>query len=185
MNVVMTFKHIDFRLPKNLKLLRYLNVTKTILFGENKLCIPVLNGLGYPNLFLKPNWLYSIINELFATDGEGFIDVGANIGQTLMAVKTANHQIQYVGFEPSVSCCYYLKTLIRSNGFANCRVYNFALSDELKEMVLETNGEADPTGSIVSVLRPGFFNQHGTLTILVEKHVFMRLLRAINLHSER
>ncbi len=159
----MTLKHIDFRVLKKLQLLKYLNVAKNISFNEHKLVIPVLNGLGYPNLFLKPNWLYSIINELFETDGEGFVDVGANIGQTLIAIKTANRRIQYIGFEPSVSCCYYLKTLINKNNFDNCRVYNFALSSELKEMVLETNGEADPTGSTVSALRPSFFKQRESI----------------------
>ncbi|QIP13905.1 FkbM family methyltransferase [Spirosoma aureum] len=159
----MTFRHVDFRLLKKLNLLNYLNVARSISFSGHKLAIPVINSLGYPNLFLKPNWLYSIINELFDTDNEGFVDVGANIGQTLIAVKTAKHQIHYVGFEPSISCCYYLKKLIRINGFADCQIYNFALSDELKETYLETNGEADPTGSIVSALRPSFFKQRESI----------------------
>lgn len=155
----MTLTNLDFRILRKLNLLNYLNVAKRISYGGHNLVVPVLNGVGYPNLFLKPNWLSALINELFDADGEGFIDVGANIGQTLMAVKTANRQIQYVGFEPSVSCCYYLKRLIRANGFTDCQVYNFALSDELKETVLETNGEADPTGSIVTALRPAFFTK--------------------------
>ena len=155
----MTTQHLAFRLLRKLNILTYLNVAKPISFAGRVVTIPVLNGLGYPNLFLKPNWLSPLINHLFTTDGEGFIDVGANIGQTLIAVKTASRSICYLGFEPSVSCCYYLKNLILANGYADCRVYNVALSDTLKETVLETNGEADPTGSIVTALRPAFFSR--------------------------
>ncbi len=155
----MTTQHLAFRILRKLNVLPYLNVAETISFAGQTVTVPVLNGLGYPNLFLKPNWLYPLINYLFTTDGEGFVDVGANIGQTLIAVKAANRSVQYVGFEPSVSCCYYLKNLIQANSFADCRVYNLALSDTLKETVLETNGEADPTGSIVTAQRPAFFSR--------------------------
>lgn len=152
-------RHIGFRLLRKVNLLRYLNVSRSIGFAGRNVIIPVINGLGYPNLFLKPNWLYSLINHFFTTAGEGFVDVGANIGQTLVAVKAANQSIQYMGFEPSVSCCYYLKNLIQANGFVDCRVHNVALSDTLKQTILETNGEADPTGSIVTALRPAFFSR--------------------------
>ncbi len=155
----MILENLDFRVLRKLRMLRYLNVAKRIVFGGRKINIPLINGLGYPNLFLKPNWLYSLINEFYIADGYGFIDVGANIGQTLIAVKTANRNIRYVGFEPSVSCCYYLKNLISANGFTDCRIYNFALSNTIKEAFLETNGEADPTGSMVAELRPQFFKQ--------------------------
>lgn len=156
---IMNTKHIIDRIFRKLKVLPYLNVTRTILFAGHAIEIPIMNEVGYPNLFLEPNWLYPLINNFFTADGEGFVDVGANIGQTLIAIKAANRQIRYVGFEPSVICCFYLKKLIEANTFSDCQVYNFALSDSLKETVLETNGEADPTGSIVTALRPLFFSR--------------------------
>jgi FkbM family methyltransferase len=162
----MMTKNLFFRAFRKLHVLPYLNATKCISFDKSSFNIPVLNELGYPNLFLAPNWLYWLIRELIPADGAGFIDVGANIGQTLLAVKATGHQIQYIGFEPSVSCGYYLKTLIEANGFSDCRVYNFALSDSLKEAFLETNGKADPTGSMVTDLRPDFFTQRESVLAL-------------------
>jgi FkbM family methyltransferase len=136
-----------------------MNITKRISFEGQSVNIPVISGLGYPNIYLVPGWFSRIANELFTDSGQTFIDVGANIGQTLIAVKSAGKDIQYVGFEPDTSCCHYIKKLIHINHFENCLVYNFGLSDRLKEGFLETNVEADPTGSLVQELRPNFFHQ--------------------------
>lgn len=156
-------RNVTFRALRKLKILNHVNLSKKIAYGHAQVTVPVVNGLGYPNLFLEPNWLYLLINHFFTKDGDTFIDVGANIGQTLIAVKSADKQIQYVGFEPSASCSYYLKLLVRRNKFADAHVYNFALSDRLKESFLETNGEADPTGSLVQQQRPGFFHQRESI----------------------
>ncbi len=150
-------ENLEFRILKKIRLLNLFNVSKKILYGRHKINIPIVGGLGYPNLYLKPNWLYLLVNELFVSDGLTFVDVGANIGQTLLSVKTAEKQINYIGFEPAVSCCYYLKELIRANDFQNCHIYNFALSNKLEQIFLERNNDADPTASIVEELRPEFF----------------------------
>lgn len=152
-----------FKVLKKLKILAYFNFITTIKYSNQEIKIPLVNGLGYPNLFLTPNWLYSLINKIINTEEQIFIDVGANIGQTLIAVKSSNKSIQYIGFEPNVSCCYYLHLLLRTNRFTNCHVYNFALSDKLKEAFLATNSEADPTGSIFQNLRPQFFRQQDSI----------------------
>jgi FkbM family methyltransferase len=150
-------ENLEFKILKKLRLLNIFNVSKKILYARHKINIPVLGGLGYPNLYLKPNWLYLLVNELFVSDGLTFVDVGANIGQTLLSVKTAKNQINYIGFEPAISCCYYLKELIRVNDFQDCHIYNFALSNKLGQIFLERNNDADPTASIVEKLRPEFF----------------------------
>lgn len=159
----MTFNNLEFRVLRRLKLLNHLNISKKISFGKRKVTIPIVRGLGYPNLFIQPDWLCMLLNKFCASDGGTFIDVGANIGQTLIAVKSAKSKIQYVGFEPSIDCGYYLKLLIRENNFENCHVYNFALSDRLREDFLETNGDADPTGSLVQQLRPDFFKNRESI----------------------
>lgn len=153
----MVLENLEFKILKKLRLLNLFNVSKKISYARHKINIPVVGGLGYPNLYLKPNWLYILVDELFVSDGQTFIDVGANIGQTLISVKTAGKQINYIGFEPAVSCCYYLKELIKVNNFQNCHIYNFALSNKLGQIFLERNNDADPTASIVEELRPQFF----------------------------
>ncbi len=153
----MVLKNIEFKILKKFRLLNLFNISKRISYTHRNIYIPVIGEIGYPNLYLKPNWLYLLVNELFISDGQTFIDVGANIGQTLVAVKCTEKQINYIGFEPAVSCCYYLKEFIRVNDFRNCHIYNFALSNKLEQIFLERNNEADPTASIVEELRPRFF----------------------------
>ena len=162
----MTLENIEYRIIKKLGILNYLNISKYIYYKNKKINIPVINSIGYPNLFLKPTWISLLIQELFIDNEGAFVDVGANIGQTLIAVKMADCSICYIGFEPSASCCYYLKILIKNNKFTNCHVYNFALSNSLHEAFLETNGEADPTGSLIQKLRPNFFNQRDSVFAL-------------------
>ncbi|RDB04330.1 FkbM family methyltransferase [Runella aurantiaca] len=153
----MILENLEFKILKKLSLLNFFNVSKRISYARHKINVPVVGGLGYPNLYLKPNWLYLLVNELFVSDGQTFVDVGANIGQTLLSVKTAEKQINYIGFEPAISCCYYLKELVRVNNLKNCHIYNFALSDKLGQIFLERNNDADPTASIIEELRPQFF----------------------------
>nr|WP_295923777.1 FkbM family methyltransferase [uncultured Dyadobacter sp.] len=155
----MNTENLQFRILRKFRILNYINLHKRLYFAKRQVSVPVIGGLGYPNIFLKPNWLTGLVAGLFTSDDQVFIDVGANIGQTLISVKSIEKDIEYIGFEPDASCCHYLKKLIQVNGFENCHVYNFALSDRLKEDFLETNGEADPTGSLVHGLRPNFFVQ--------------------------
>ena len=164
--MVMTSKNILFRVFRKLNVLQYINATKRISFGNSILSIPVINELGYANLFIKPNWIYALVNELISVDGAGFVDVGANIGQTLMSVKAIDRPIKYIGFEPNVACCYYLKSLIDANGFTDCKVYNLALSNAMKVAFLETNVKADPTGSVVTDLRPSFYSRRESVFAL-------------------
>lgn len=58
------------------------------------------------------------------------IDVGANVGQTMLSVKAAYPNIEYIGFEPNPVCVNYLNKLIRVNRFQHARIFPFALSDK-------------------------------------------------------
>lgn len=153
------FKYFHLRALRKTGLLGHFNFSKQITFGGVPVRIPVVNGLGYPNIFLKPNWLLGIVHELFASGTGAFLDVGANVGQTLVAVKSVNKKIPYIGFEPNPSCVFYLKKLVKENHFENVKLLNIALSNKPQQGVLETNVEGDPTASIVHDLRPSFFSQ--------------------------
>ena len=45
-----------------------------------------------------------------------FIDIGANVGQTLFTVLRADPDRSYLGFEPQIACCHYLQQFIQDNG---------------------------------------------------------------------
>ena len=157
--------HFEFRLLRKTGALPYLNLAKRIRYGKTIIRIPVVNSLGYSNLYLKPTWLTPLLDELYKSTG-GLIDVGANVGQTLIAVKSSRCSIQYVGFEPDVQCCFYIKKLILANKFTSCYVFSVALTNAIHTAVLEANVGVDPTASLVKGLRPGFFSQQESVFAL-------------------
>ena len=85
-----------------------------------------------------------------------FIDVGANIGQTLIKVKSIDPDLEYIGFEPNPSCVHYLSKLISLNQFDNTHVLPIALSteDEILELDHYNESIVDSSASIIKDFRP-------------------------------
>ncbi len=78
-----------------------------------------------------------------------FIDVGANLGQTLGKVLALDGERAYLGFEPQISACYFVNRFIRDNGLTNAQVLPFGLSSSNSICRFWTHGEADVMGSLI------------------------------------
>ncbi len=132
------------------KLLNF-SVTRTL--NYKKLKIPSIHGIkvGLSN----EKWMSGLITKLTnITEGKIFWDVGANLGQTLVKLKTVNDSWTYVGFEPNPTCVYYLQELIKKNQLSDTTILPIGLYVEDTLLELETYGDdADPLGSIVSNFR--------------------------------
>jgi FkbM family methyltransferase len=82
-------------------------------------------------------------------DIEGaFIDVGANIGQTLFKVLAVDPDRQYYGFEPQVSCCADIARFADINGLGDVNILPIGLSDETRMEILYARGPNDIMASI-------------------------------------
>lgn len=86
-----------------------------------------------------------------------FIDVGANIGQTLCDYVYSGHQRRYWGIEPNPKCWPVLDHLIRRNGLVNCSVLKFGLSEREQTCPLYTEPgvPTDTRATMHAGLRPG------------------------------
>ena len=73
--------------------------------------IPIFATTDFTNVFYVPNWKTDLIKRLVLPNDGAFIDVGANVGQTLLDTLNAHPMVQYIGFEPNPSCVFYLRTL--------------------------------------------------------------------------
>ena len=155
----MNFKHTFTKVLKRTRILPSVNFEEKTRFKGVTVKVPLRHGLGYGNLFLKSSWLPTLSARLLASAPGPFIDVGVNIGQTLVVVKAVAPEVRYIGFEPNVSCCCYVKELIRANDYRKADVYNLALSDKLAHLLLEMDSETDSRASVVSGLRPNFFSR--------------------------
>ena len=130
-----------------------MNFSVAARMGERSLKIPIMLGRGYQNLQIGEAWLYKAFAKVLAARAGAFVDVGVNLGQTLIKVKLIDPTRQYVGFEPNPQCVQYASELIGINGFEDCTLVPVGLSDSARVAVLYAKADAvDPSASIV----PGF-----------------------------
>ena len=152
-NVTLTL----LRVLQRVGLLKYLAITLPLNQQGVRLKIPLIGPVGFDHFSPeKETWMRSLLNAFYRiTGGTGvFVDVGANIGQTLLKVKAVNRHWEYLGFEPNPNCLRYLQVLINKNGFSNTTLLPFGLSDEtrLGHLDLFSASAVDTYASIV----PGF-----------------------------
>ena len=74
-------------------------------------------------------WMIELFKQFKLDDKAQLLDVGANVGQTLLKWKSVYASNAYFGIEPIPACHYYLQTLAKSNDFKNCSFLQKALSD--------------------------------------------------------
>lgn len=115
--------------------------------------------MGLSNYVTESDWLDSLIKLFTREDSHGFVDVGTNIGQTLIKAKSIRPKLEYIGFEPNSSCVIYLQDLIKTNNFKNCTIINCALFSSVQFLNLEKNLSDDLRASVVSLLRPAYFKE--------------------------
>ena len=97
-------------------------------------------------------WMGQVLRKLLQLQPEGtFVDVGVNVGQTLMQLRSLDAERPYVGFEPNPSCNMFTEELIRINQFKNVKLIPVGLynEDSLMEMNLYYEEITNPGGSVV------------------------------------
>lgn len=100
---------------------------------------------------------HAIASLLPLTDG-AFVDVGVNLGQTLVELRSTGLARAYVGFEPNPHCVAYVETLIDANGYRNCTIVPVGLGSDSAVHVLYRNAAAgnrmDAAATMLADLRP-------------------------------
>ncbi len=108
------------------------------------------------NVFWKPSWKTEMIKRYFTPEG-AFVDVGVNLGQTLIDFKSQFRSAKYIGFEPNIECFHYLKRLIEANSFGSCHIIPIALGNRIGiEKLWKLNHvQADASATIMDWRKPG------------------------------
>ncbi|MGC1676607.1 MAG: FkbM family methyltransferase [Candidatus Binataceae bacterium] len=115
--------------------------------------VPIMHGIGGSNLQMTELWMIDELRRLFSLASDSaFMDVGVNLGQTLLKVKSLAREIVYLGFEPNPFCVQFVNELIRVNDLPNCEVVPVGLSRESALVPFFAEREADATGSIIEDL---------------------------------
>lgn len=147
---VSLFKLMPYRLRKALKF------EVRVRLNRREFKIPASIEDGIQNVFWTKSWKTEIIERLVDRNKGIFVDVGANVGQTLLDLHLVHPKTDYVGFEPNCACASYLKELIQINSIQNCQIVPVGLADRVMCMPLFRHKDAltDSCGSIISDLRP-------------------------------
>lgn len=137
-----------------LGLLKRFNFNGSIRVNGRRFAIPVINGvsMGY-----SEGWMLELLKRLQPVSGSVFVDVGVNMGQTLVKVQSVFENPEYLGFEPNAACVHYVQKLVAVNGFANCNVIPAGISGSTGIIRLNYyyDNEDDQSASIVEGFRPG------------------------------
>jgi FkbM family methyltransferase len=118
--------------------------------------IPIIKNIGWTNIFNNEPWMYQLFEKILESKTGVFIDIGANIGQTLLKVKSVYSELTYYGIEPNPVCQFYLKELIRINRFQSSFIIPVGLSERsmLAQLNFYSKNPDDSTASVIEQLRP-------------------------------
>jgi FkbM family methyltransferase len=138
------------------RLLRPFNlVMPTAAYGA-RFKVPLMRGVGGSHRSGSEPWMVDALARLFLLSGRAaLIDVGVNIGQTLLKAKSIDRLCRYVGFEPNPFCIQFVNELIALNRFEHCQLLPVALSAQPGLIELIADSDADSAASMVRDLRPG------------------------------
>lgn len=126
--------------------------SKIIKIENTSIRIPVILGLSCE---LTETWMISLLSNLLKKKEGAFLDIGVNLGQTLIKVKGIELNREYIGFEPNPTCVFYVKELIKENKFENCTILPVGLFTEDNVLSLEciNNTEVDSAASLIKNFR--------------------------------
>jgi len=110
--------------------------------------VPIQDGIKV-GISTEP-WMKDLLNKIHSISKiKNFHDVGANLGQTLIKVKTIDSDINYHAFEPNYLCSNYLSKLIKINNWANTYIYPIGIFNENSLQYLEGKSDYDKSSSII------------------------------------
>jgi FkbM family methyltransferase len=104
------------------------------------------NRLAYD--FDTEPFMAPVLKRVFAARPGAFLDVGANLGQTLVKMLAVDPDRTYVGFEPQLECCFHIEQFLRTNSLDRAQIVPVALSNANGMVPLFWDRPNDDTASI-------------------------------------
>ena len=102
--------------------------------------------------FAHEPFMTIVLKRAFSRRAGAFVDVGVNMGQTLIKVLAIDPERPYVGFEPQIGCCFFVDRFIRDNALEHMKIVPIALSDQNQLCQLFSNGLYDEMASITGTV---------------------------------
>jgi FkbM family methyltransferase len=146
------------------RILHWINFSLRGTLNGRVVRIPVRAGIGLmdPPIWEQEPWLDATLAKLLDHADGAFVDVGVNLGQSLLKVKTLRPSIRYVGFEPNPICVAYVRDLVAVNRLQDVVIAPFGLSNRASTLSLFTRPDDDTDSSATVV--PGLFKSQDSWT---------------------
>lgn len=113
--------------------------------------IPIVNGR---KSYVSEPWLADLIAVLFRLKEGAFIDVGVNLGQTMLKVAAADPTRGYLGFEPNPACADYAASLAAVNKLPYTVIpAGIGVQTEILMLQMYRSKDTDPSASVVANFR--------------------------------
>lgn len=145
-----------------------LTVTVTAEVGGQPFRVPLLYGIGLQNLAIieQDLPLARAVQAALRTTDAAIVDVGCNIGHFLQLCLLSERERPYVGFDPSLACCFYVERFIRENRLPVHSVVPIGLGARSGTGELRSNGAFDVCATFSAEAHPqGRFRQRSQLRI--------------------
>lgn len=155
-NYIKYFKYYFFKILQTIGILNKLNIQTTKNVYGIKTKIPLIGNTGLYNLVDGEKWLYLLFKKLYTLKKGSVIDVGINIGQTLIKLKSIDQEVVYYGFEPNPSCIYYAHQLTKANKFKHVSIFPVGLADNKSLLTLYADNEIASGASILEKFRENY-----------------------------
>lgn len=144
------------RLLNKLQLLQNINVSGSVTVSGKRFVIPIIHKTGFDHLFQAEPWMVEVLQIVLQIQPGKFVDVGTNIGQTLLNLRSVSDQMPYIGFEPNPLCVFYMNQLISANKIQNAYVFPFGISSKagIGELNFYYESDTDSSASTLPDFRP-------------------------------
>jgi FkbM family methyltransferase len=125
--------------------------------------IPIINGR---KTYVSEPWMSAVIRHLFERKSGAFVDVGVNLGQTLLKVAAIDPSREYVGFEPNPACVDYAWKLIEKNKLPYTVIpAGVSIDTTLLNLEMFRADDTDPSASIVPNFRANVVSRRPVLVL--------------------
>jgi len=143
-------KIVFYRLLRKLGILKRININSSIKLNQKSITIPINAEVGFDNLNISEPWMVEVLESIDIGRGV-FLDIGVNIGQTLIKVKSIYDEIEYIGFEPNSLCVSYVNRLIEVNRWRDITIVPVGIMQESSILSLEyySDSSTDSSASLV------------------------------------
>ena len=149
---------LALRVARKLGVLPRTNLGWSATVGGRRYRVPVVGGTGWQNARGGGSdpWREPFLRAALKAPGP-FVDVGANVGQTVLHLLALDPDRAVIACEPNATCVDYLHRLAAANDLSGLTVVPAGLSDRDGLLPIHDHGDHSAIASLVDGFRPAAF----------------------------